>query len=80
MTTFAFWRKWIIDGEIYLGCYDNEIYFGLRRRNNELHELTNFVAALGRIMTKCAASALKGQPVLSPGQRPGYQGIKPYAL
>ena len=22
--------------------------FGLRRRNNELHELTNFVAALGR--------------------------------
>ena len=31
-----------------LGCYDSEIYFGLRRRNNELHELTNFVAALGR--------------------------------
>ena len=30
-----------------LGCYDSEIYFGLRRRNNELHELTNFVAALG---------------------------------
>ena len=29
-----------------LGCYDSEIYFGLRRRNNELHELTNFVAAL----------------------------------
>ena len=27
--------------------YYNEIYFGLRRRNNELHELTNFVAALG---------------------------------
>ena len=63
-----------------LGCYDSEIYFGLRRRNNELHELTNFVAALGRIMTNCAASALKGQPVPSPGQRPGYQGIKPFAL
>ena len=54
-----------------LGCYDSEIYLGLRRRNNELHELTNFVAALGRIMTKCAASALKGQPVLSPGRCPG---------
>ena len=70
----------MIDSEIYWGCYDNEIYFGLRRRNSELHELTNFVAALGRIMTKCAASALKGQPVPSPGQRPGYQGIKPFAL
>ena len=23
-------------------CYYNEICFGLRRRNNELHELTNF--------------------------------------
>ena len=63
-----------------LGCYDSEIYFGLRRRNNELIELTNFVAALGRIMTNCAASALKGQPVPSPGQRPGYQGKKPFAL
>ena len=27
-----------------------------------------------------AASALKGQPVLSPGQRPGYQYINAYAL
>ena len=27
-----------------------------------------------------AASALKGQPVLSPGQRPGYQRINAYAL
>ena len=27
-----------------------------------------------------AASALKGQPVLSPGQRPGYQCINAYAL
>ena len=27
-----------------------------------------------------AASALKGQSVLSPGQRPGYQCINPYAL
>ena len=30
-----------------LGRYDNEICFGLRRRNNEFNELTNFVAALG---------------------------------
>ena len=28
----------------------------------------------------CAASALKGQPVQSPGQRPGYQRINAYAL
>ena len=35
------------DNEICLGCYYSEICFGLRRRNNELHELTNFVAALG---------------------------------
>ena len=34
-----------------LGCYDSEIYFGLRRRNNELHELTNFVAALEASIT-----------------------------
>ena len=27
--------------------YYNEIYLGLRRRNNELHELTNYVDALG---------------------------------
>ena len=27
-----------------------------------------------------AASALKGQPVQSPGQRPGYQRINAYAL
>ena len=27
-----------------------------------------------------AVSALKGQPVLSPGQRPGYQRINAYAL
>ena len=27
--------------------YYNEICFGLRRRNNELHELTNCVDALG---------------------------------
>ena len=32
--------------EIYLARYYNEIYFGLRRRNNEFNELTNFVAAL----------------------------------
>ena len=37
----------MIDNEIYWGCYDNEIYFGLRRRNNELHELTNFVGRAG---------------------------------
>ena len=53
--------------------------FDLGRRSNELNELTNFGDALGRMMN-CAASALKGQPVPSPGQRPGYQGIKPFAL
>ena len=34
----------------------------------------------GQSPATLAASALKGQPVPSPGQRPGYQGIKPYAL
>ena len=29
---------------------------------------------------KVGASALKGQPVQSPGQRPGYQCINAYAL
>ena len=67
-------------GEIYLGSLLQRNIIGLRRRNNELIELTNFVAALGRIMTNCAASALKGQPVPSPGQRPGYQDKKPFAL
>ena len=53
-------------GEIYWGWYNNEIYlasllqrniFGLRRRNNELIELTNFVAAL---RVTCGASAPEG--------------------
>ena len=26
---------------MFWACYYSEIYFGLRRRNNELHELTN---------------------------------------
>ena len=34
----------------------------------------------GQSPATLAASALKGQPVPSPGQRPGYQGIKPFAL
>ena len=34
-------------GEIYLGSLLQRNIFGLRRRNNELIELTNFVAALG---------------------------------
>ena len=33
--------------EIYLGSLLQRNIFGLRRRNNELIELTNFVAALG---------------------------------
>ena len=66
-------------GEIYLASLLQRNIFGLRRRNNELIELTNCVDALGQMMN-CAASALKGQPVPSPGQRPGYQGIKSFAL
>ena len=38
------------------------------------------LSARARPPATLAASALKGQLVLSPGQRPGYQGIKPYAL
>ena len=69
---------------------------GLRRRNNELNELTNFLGGeeLGRstvahfarkvsysaIAATFAASALKGQQVPSPGQRPGYHVPIPYAL
>ena len=34
----------------------------------------------GAIPRNLAASALKGQPVQSPGQRPGYQCINAYAL
>ena len=33
-----------------------------------------------RLAVCIAASALKGQPVHSPGQRPGYQCINAYAL
>ena len=33
-----------------------------------------------RLVVCIAASALKGQPVHSPGQRPGYQRINAYAL
>ena len=39
------------------GDYNEEFFGGLRRRNNELNELTNFVGR--RIMTNCTASALK---------------------
>ena len=54
---------------------------GLRRRNNELNELTNFLAAsYSAIAATFAASALKGQQVPSPGQRPGYHAPIPYAL
>ena len=35
-------------GEIYLASLLQRNMFGLRRRNNELIELTNFVAALGK--------------------------------
>ena len=34
----------------------------------------------GQFPATAAASALKGQPVPSPGQRPGYQRIKSFAL
>jgi len=44
-------------GEIYLGSLLQRNIFGLRRRNNELIELTNFVAALG---VNCDASAPEG--------------------
>ena len=62
--------------------------FGLGRRNNELNELTNFLGGEGLGRQHCSSlcsqsegdgyvaknvrgSALKGQQVPSPGQRPG---------
>ena len=63
---------------------------GLRRRNNELNELTNCRAArvrrfrINRIFAvqniRAALHGLKAQQVPSPGQRPGYHVPFPYAL
>ena len=43
------------------------------------YELVGLSARAGPPAT-LAANALKGQPVPSPGQRPGYQSIKSFAL
>ena len=62
-----------------LGCYDSEIYFGLRRRNNELHELTNFVAALrnnDELRRERPERAASPQPRATPWV-PGYKALRP---